>query len=291
VASGIASVMSKIRWRPKLSSTKDRLLVSAGIDGNINYWSPITGKLIHSIKADKKRSDLFCIDYTRDSAKLAAAGRRRCIKIFDDEKQVLSSKLRNKGQVVNPGHSNRIFALRFDEAGKQIVSASWDMTVKVWDINSGTVARSIYGPEISGDALDIHGDVVITGSHRSKEALQLWSLSYGKLIDTIEWDPEKPNDSSQLLSAQFEKSGNRFIVACGSGRNEARVFEKRMDKSYAFSCGIVDLPSACSSVDFSSKENLIAVGSCDGICRLFEKIEKGKREDFITADHNRFNQS
>ncbi len=253
-------------------------MVSAGIDGNINYWNPLSGKLVASIKAEKKGSDLFCLDYSRDWTRLAAAGKRRSIRIYDDEKRSLAIKLRHKGQVVSPGHSNRIFSLKFDDTGKQLVSASWDMTVKVWDLNSGTVARSIFGPEVTGEALDVSGDVVITGSHRSKEALQLWSLSYGKLIDTVEWDPEKPGDSSQIFSAEFEKGGNRFIVACGSGRNEARVFEKGTSKPYTFSCGVLDLPSACSSIDVSSKENLIAVGSCDGICRLFERIEKGKRE-------------
>ena len=30
-----------------------------------------------------------------------------------------------------------------------------------------------------------------TGSHRSEEALQIWSLSYDKLVETIEWDKDK----------------------------------------------------------------------------------------------------
>ncbi len=266
--------------------TKERVLVSAGIDGNINYWNPLSGKLLTSIKCSKKNSDLFCIDYSRDYAKLAAAGKRRSIKIFDEEKHTLSTKLRRKGQVVNPGHSNRIFSLRFDESGKSLISASWDMTVKMWDLASGTVARTIFGPEVAGDAIDICGDQLLTASHRSKDSLQIWSLSYGKLLETVEWDPQKPGDSSQLFSAQFDRVGGRFIAACGSGRNEARIFEKRTDKMYGFSCGVVDLPSACASVDYSNKENLLAVGTCDGICRLYEKVEKSKRTSDMVSDRD-----
>ncbi len=257
---------------------KERLLVSAGVDGVINYWNPLTGKLVSSIKPEKKFSDLLCLDYSKDAVHLAAAGRRKAIKIFDDEKRTLAVKLRPKGQQ-KPGHSNRIFSVRFDETGKTLVTGSWDMTVKVWDLASGTVVHSIYGPEIHGDAIDVcaGGDLFVTGSHRSKEALQVWSLSYGKLVDTIEWDPERPGDSSQILATQFDKVGCRYLAACGSGRNEARIFEKRMDKLYAFSCGVVDLPAACSSIDLSPKENLMAVGCCDGICRLFERVEKVKQ--------------
>eukprot|EP00826_Nyctotherus_ovalis_P038311 TRINITY_DN3583_c0_g1_i1.p2 TRINITY_DN3583_c0_g1~~TRINITY_DN3583_c0_g1_i1.p2 ORF type:complete len:173 (-),score=42.06 TRINITY_DN3583_c0_g1_i1:174-692(-) len=161
--------------------------------------------------------------------------------------------------------------------GKTLISGSWDMTVKVWDVNSGTVAHSIYGPEINGDAIDLYedGDMFVTGSHRSKEALQIWSLSYGKLVETVEWDLEKPGDSSQILGTQFEKGGNRFIAACGSGRNEARIFD-RTGNAYAFSCGVVDLPSACSSIDLAPTQKLLAVGCCDGICRLFERVEKSE---------------
>lgn len=265
--------------------SKDRLLVSAGVDGSISYWNPLLNKLVHTIKPEKKFSDLLCLDYSKDATRIAAAGRRRAIKIIDDEKRVVCAKLRPKGQQL-PGHSNRIFAVKFDETGKTLVSGSWDMTVKVWDVNSGTVVHSIYGPEINGDAVDVYtgGDLIVTGSHRSKEALQLWSLSYGKLVENIEWDPDKTQDSAHIFSTLFEKSGYKYIAGCGSGRNEARLFEKKMEKSYAFSCGVTNLPAACSSIDFSPKENLIAIGCCDGICRIFEKVDKGKAQSITDSD-------
>lgn len=258
---------------------KDRLLVAAGGDGVISYWQPLTNKLQQTIKPDKKSSDLLCLDYARDATKLAVAGRRRSIKLIDDEKRVVCAKLRPKGTQMS-GHCNRIFAVKFDETGKTLVSGSWDMTVKVWDVNSGTIIHSIYGPEINGDAIDVYSgnDLILTGSHRSKEALQLWSLSYGKLIETIDWDTDKSKDSSPIFSTSFDKNGYRTIAACGSGMNEARLFEKNMEKGYSFACGVVNLPHTCSTIDFSPKEKLLAIGCCDGICRLFEIVDKAKTQ-------------
>lgn len=269
-----------IRWRQKLGVTKERLLVSAGVDGNINYWSPLSGKLISSIKPLKKSSDLLCLDYSRDSSKLAAAGRRKSINIYDDEKRMLITKLKSKG-MKEPGHSNRIFSVKFDETGKILLSGSWDMSVKVWDLTSGTVINTIYGPEINGDSVDVNSssDLILTGSHRDKEALQIWSLTSGKLIENIVWDPlnSSANESSMIFGAQLEKTNLNFILACGSGMNEARIFDKVADKKYCFSTGVTNIPSACSSIDYASKDNLIAIGCCDGICRLFERIDKKKK--------------
>lgn len=259
--------------------SKDRLLVSAGVDGIIYYWHPLANKLVASIKPEKKYSDLLCLDYSKDATRIAAAGRRRAIKLIDDEKRAVFTKLRPKGHQA-PGHTNQIFAVKFDETGKVLVSGSWDMTVKIWDVNSGNAIRSIYGPEINGDSIDVNSgnDIIVTGSHRPKDPLQIWSLSYGKLIGNIEWSPQNPHESTNIFSTLFEKNGCKYIAACGSGRNEARLFDRTEEKGYKFLCGVINLPAACSSIDFSPKDNLIAVGCCDGICRLFERVEKGKSQ-------------
>jgi len=266
--------VSCLRWRPKPTLDKERLLVSAGVDGNICYWNPLSSKLIAVIKPEKESSDLLCLDYTRDATWLAAAGKRRSIKIFDDLKRSLIMKLKHKGQGGIPGHNNRIFSIKFDETGKLLVSASWDMTVKVWDLSSGTVIRNIFGPEVSGDSLDLIKETILTGSHRPKNALQMWDLSSAKLIREIVWDPLKPSCSSRILSAQFDKMECGLLAACGASKNELRIFERNKEGIYNFAAGATNIPSICSTVDLGAKESLVAVGCVDGVCRMFEILKK-----------------
>lgn len=270
--------VSCLRWRPKPTLDKERLLISAGVDGNICYWNPLSSKLIAVIKPEKESSDLLCLDYTRDATWLAAAGKRRSIKVFDDVKRSLIMKLKHKGQSGTPGHSNRIFSVKFDETGKLLASASWDMTVKVWDLSSGTVIRNIFGPEVSGDALDLQGDTILTGSHRPKNALQMWDLSSGKLIREVEWDASRPSHSSRVLSAQFDRAERGLIIACGASKNEVRAFEKDKEGKFDFAFGVTNVPSICSTVDLAGKENLVAVGCCDGACRVFEIVRKDEHD-------------
>lgn len=44
------------------------------------------------------------------------------------------------------------------------MEGGWDNTVQVWDIRVGYAVRSIYGPHICGDALDMDGNTIVTGS-------------------------------------------------------------------------------------------------------------------------------
>jgi hypothetical protein len=48
--------------------------------------------------------------------------------------------------------------------------------------------RSIYGPHICGDSLDIVNNEIVTGSWRGDNQLQLWDFGSGELIQDINWN-------------------------------------------------------------------------------------------------------
>lgn len=88
-----------------------------------------------------------------------------------------------------PGHSNRIFSVKFSPLDpNMLVSAGWDNTLYFWDIRDSKSFGSIYGPSVSGDSLDIKGKMILTGSWRSKEQLELWDFQSRKKISDIHWD-------------------------------------------------------------------------------------------------------
>ena len=65
--------------------------------------------------------------------------------------------------------------------------------------SSGRPVGSIFGPVISGDALDIYGNHLITGSHRGKDPLQLWDLGQREMIQSIEWEMGSTFSESAFL--------------------------------------------------------------------------------------------
>ena len=41
----------------------------------------------------------------------------------------------------------------------------------MYDLREGRTVASMYGPMISGDALDVHDDLIVAGSNRNKEVI------------------------------------------------------------------------------------------------------------------------
>ena len=75
---------------------------------------------------------------------------------------------------VTAGHSNRVFSLKFcPDDENLLVSGGWDNTVQVWDIRVGHSVRSIFGPHVAGDSVDVTGQTVLTGSWRPEKCLQV----------------------------------------------------------------------------------------------------------------------
>lgn len=60
--------------------------------------------------------------------------------------------------------------------------------VNIWDIRTQSVVSCIYGAKITGDAVDIREDYVLTGASRTKDQLQLWDWRQNSVVQTFRWD-------------------------------------------------------------------------------------------------------
>lgn len=121
------------------------------------------------------------------------------------------------------GHTSRITCVRFHPEQKYIcASGGWDRSVHLWDIRQEgkSPVRTLKGPKIYGDGMDILGDKCLTASFFTDDALQLWDLGSGKLIETIKYK-SADNDPEYLYCCKFVDA-NR-VVAGGSGNNDAKL--------------------------------------------------------------------
>ena len=148
------------------------------------------------------------------------------------------------GDVQPCGHSNRIYSLCFvpDSGAGVLVSGGWDQTVQVWDAREGQAVRSISGPLVCGDSLDVRGSQLLAGSWRHEHHLQLFDLGSGRLITNLPLAAE--GDQCKVYAAKFTPAGNIVAGTVGSGRPFVRCLKQTGE-----AMGSAFLPAGVTSID------------------------------------------
>jgi len=196
-------------------------------------------------KVEEEDNEINAMDYSKSGEEFCTAGKDRCIRVYD----VQTEKLKNKwtrggtGQEQEKGmalHSNRLFSLNYkDQRPHVIISGSWDDNVFAWDVRDNKVCRSIHGPHIAGQSVDIRDNVLMTGSWRPEYAAELWDFGTGKRIKRLQLKAVVGPKSLQSLlvyQAMYIPAsgiGKRRVqmdgvgVACGSGANCCVLFDMK----------------------------------------------------------------
>ena len=257
-----------IRWKPHQENKPKNILMSVTADGKITHWHTSSGKALHIM--EETDNAIMCMDYSLDGASFATAGNDKLVRLYDDNTKTLLSVMR-PGSFSQPGHSNRIFCVNFHKENYNLLaSGGWDNTIQFYDIRQGTIFNSVYGPHICGDAIDMKGDYLLTGSWSVKDQLQIWDLRTFKVVQNISWEQDKLFFPTYVYSAQFSKrynyKNNLFAIG-GSNNPIMRVFENETKEKLP-QATTVNLKTSCYSVDFSNAGDLLAFGCGDGAIRI-----------------------
>jgi COMPASS component SWD3 len=103
-----------------------------------------------------------------------------------------------------------------------VVTGGWDKTLQIHDIRKGGPVGYIFGPDLSSNAIDIHDNVIVTGSHRGRNPLQTFDIRKKELIQTLEWDYSgEVSESSYLNCVNISHSGDMIF---GGGKGEELKF-------------------------------------------------------------------
>lgn len=170
---------------------------------------------------------------------------------------------------VIPGHTSRIFCVKFDKENPNIVvTGGWDARVLVWDLRDKNPVRNFFGPRIYGEAIDVFEDYILTCSHSEETPMQLWDLGSGQKIADVAWESGKTSpDASLLYCGSFSKVDGSLMLGAGKVTNEAKLFDRnRFDEHVATIHGITREIVCC---DFGNQGNMFAIGGGDGYIRVF----------------------
>jgi WD40 repeat protein len=123
--------------------------------------------------------------------------------------------------VAQIGHSGSVDAVAFSRDGRQVLSGSFDHTLKLWDTNSGLLLRTLAGHSdaVKSVAFSPVGAKVLSGSFDM--TLKLWDAGTGQVLRTFVGHSDSVNavafspDGSMVLSGSSDQTLKLWDASSG----------------------------------------------------------------------------
>jgi len=196
-------ILQYISYKTSLSLNPNKYEIAIGkIDTSAIILNLKTGKKVKTIQ-DASKANL-CQDYSANGKWLAIAGGDRKIRIYETENYTLKHVLK--------GHQALVFDLSFAEDPNQLVSASWDGTIRTWNIAEETWTSYIkfdnYSPYIV--KYSPHDLYILSGD--LEKNIDFWEADTKTKFRTL------IGHNEPISSLVFSENGEKLLTASWDGK-------------------------------------------------------------------------
>ncbi|KAK9113578.1 hypothetical protein Syun_020375 [Stephania yunnanensis] len=227
-------------------------LISGGQDRTVKIWNSKTGTLLNTLYGCV--GTVLDLAITHDNRSIVAASSSNNLFVWD----VGSGRVHH----TLTGHRDKACAVDTSKiSSRHAVSASYDHTIKVWDLQRGYCINTLISSS-NCNALCFSMDELSVCSGHVDGNIRLWDIKSGKLLSEV------AAHSLAVTSISLSSGGNIFLT---SGRdNLHNLFDMRSLEV----CGTLRatgnrLASNWSRSCISANDNYVAAGSADGSVQVW----------------------
>jgi WD40 repeat protein len=154
-------------------------------------------------------------------------------------------------------HEGAVTGLAFAHDGGLLASAAKDRTVRLWDVRSGHLLRTLEGhtEAVTSVAFNAHTGHIASASE--DQTVRLWELSTGQQIQVFE------GHKSAVWSVAFSRDGKR--LASASEDNSVHLWDAR---GLRFDFSLRGHGKHVYSVAFSPDSQQLATATHDGMVKI-----------------------
>jgi WD40 repeat protein len=208
---GHSSVVASVAIAP------DGLTLASGSrDQTICLWNLPTGELKQTLKGHSQQVTCVAFNPNRHllGDLLASGSADQKIKLWQLDKSSNPGELAELAELT--GHLGAVYGVAIAPDGRQLISSSWDRTIKIWDLQTRQVLHSLTGHGLPSTTLAIspNGKTFASGSYDA--TIKLWDLATGQLQATL------TEHSKAVTSVIFSPDGK--TLASGSSDGTVKVW-------------------------------------------------------------------
>uniref|UniRef100_A0A0N5AVN9 WD_REPEATS_REGION domain-containing protein n=1 Tax=Syphacia muris TaxID=451379 RepID=A0A0N5AVN9_9BILA len=195
-------------------SADGTILATASADKTIKLWNTEDWKIEKTITGHKL--GISDIAWSSDSRLIVSCSDDKTLKIWDLFLYMvlefvffilLDIFYISKCLKTLKGHTNYVFCCNFNPPSSLIVSGSFDESVRIWDVKSGTCIKTLpaHSDPISGVCFNRDGTLICSSSYDG--LVRIWDTANGQCVKTLVDDDNPP-----VSFVKFSPNG-KYILA------------------------------------------------------------------------------
>lgn len=191
-----------------------RMLATGGDDRKILFWDMTQRQVAIALSLDDTAA--HSLVFSQDGQTLITGSYRK-IKVWDTSK--LATNLKDpRPQHILMGHTHIVRSLAMSADGKLLVSGSLDKTIKIWQLETGQLIRTLKGHQAEVCAIALGPDEQIIASGSADKTIKLWHVQTGELLATF------TGHSDVVTAVAFTASGD--ILVSGSLDKTIKIWHR-----------------------------------------------------------------
>uniref|UniRef100_A0A0D9XQH3 Protein kinase domain-containing protein n=1 Tax=Leersia perrieri TaxID=77586 RepID=A0A0D9XQH3_9ORYZ len=229
-------------------------IITGHFNGDICIWNHQTKKMVNSFEVTREQEVLTAKFVSRKQWIVAGGGDGRIfVYNYDTMKKVTSFK----------ALSNQITSLAIHPTQPYVLSASYDLIIKLWDWENDWKCSRVFKEEHQSSVMQIAfnpRDTTVFASVSKDKTLKIWSVDSPRSKLTL------PGHSSNIRCLDYFTSGDKQYVITGSDDCTAKIWDMQIKRCVRTLEGHANRVTAvCSHPELP----ILMTGSRDGTVRLW----------------------